>query len=405
MINYFAQDERPTPINSAAARILLSLFTLWTLVMYEWAVFPLWPSPIGDMLSVFRHPAIFVHVEWIAAVCGLLVLSVLVGYRVRLTAWGAAVLLTYLGSVRHVYQPSHTSRILTTAALLFILIAVFAQEDKITVDQIRRTREWELNSLTSHLETATGQYRHRALKWGLVVIGFFYFQAGFTKLVFGKPIEWVQPASLGRYILFRLNGDGTRFLGEFMLEYPLLLTTGAVMTILIEVGFLLAVVLKRRVWPFFLGVVGMHISIMFSVGPIFVDQLILLGVFAPWDSILEKFQSEERLVIVYDRHCFFCARSLHLFKFLDVSGNVTYYNQHNVPDEYDDGKTNFENAMYAFRGSSSYRGYYAFKHLFRQIGFHPVSAIMSLPGVKHVGERVYRHVADNRSRYFVCSVQ
>jgi hypothetical protein len=28
---------------------------------------------------------------------------------------------------------------------------------------------------------------------------------------------------------------------------------------------------------------------------------------------------------------------------------------------------------------------------------------MALPGVRHVGERVYADVAANRSRYFVCS--
>lgn len=404
MINYFAWDKRSTPVNSAAARILLCLWTLWILVMFEWGGYPLWPSPLYDLLPVFRHPAIFPHIEWIAAVCGLLVLSVLIGYRIPFTAWGAAVLLTYLGTVREAYQISHSSGLLMTAALLFVLIAVFNREDKINVDQIRRTRGRELISLTSHLETDTGQHRHRALKWGLVVIGFFYFHTGFKKLT-SSPIEWIQPASLGRFILFGMDGDGTQFLGEFMLEYPVLLLIGAIMTILLEVGFLLAIVLKKKVWPFFFGIIGMHISIMFSVGPVFIDQLILLGIFIPWDMILEKVQPTEKLVIVYDKHCFFCARSLHLFKFLDVVDSVTYYNQNTVPDKYNNEKTDFRNAMYAFRGGSSYRGYYAFKCLFQQVGFYPLSGIMSLPGVKHVGERVYQHIADNRSRYFVCSVQ
>lgn len=372
--------------------------------MYEWAIYPLWPSPLVEFLPIFRSPIIFAHIEWIAVVCGLLVLSVLVGYRVPLTAWGTAVLLAYLGSVRHAYEISHTSRILMNIALFFILIAIFNQEDKITVDQLRRTRGWKLNSLTSHLETENGPYRHRVLKWGLIIVGFFYFQAGYTK-VFQQPIEWVQPASLGRYILFRLNGDGTRFLGEFMLEYPILLTIGAVMTIFFELGFLLAVVLKKRVWPFFLGVVGMHIAIAFAVGPIFVDQLILLGVFAPWDSILGKVQPKEKLVIVYDRHCFFCARSLHIFKYLDVERNIEFYNQHNVPGKYNNGESDFENAMYGFREGESHRGYYAFKCLFTQVGLYPFSVMMSLPVVTHIGERVYAHIAENRSRYFVCSVQ
>jgi predicted DCC family thiol-disulfide oxidoreductase YuxK len=404
MINYFSEDNRETPINSAAARILLCTWTIWVLVMYEWTVYPHWPSPLYDLMPVLRHPAIISHIGWIVAICGCLVLSVLIGYRVSFAAWGAAVLLTYLGVVRTAYQISHTSKILMTVAILFVIIAVFDQEDKITIDQIRRTRHRELTSLTSHLETDIGQHRHRALKWGLVVFGFFYFHSGIKKLI-NSPIEWLQPASLGRYILFRLNGDGTRFLGEFMLEHPILLFIGALATILLQIGFLMAILLGTRVWPFFLIIVGMHTTIMFSVGPIFIDHLILLSIFVPWDTILQKAQPTENTVIVYDKHCFFCARSLHVFRFLDVSGNTSYYNQNNVPSEYESDEFHFEDAMYAFQDNSPQEGYYAFKCLFEQVGLYPVSIMMSLPGVSHIGEHIYRYIADNRSRYFVCSVR
>lgn len=401
--NYFVDDTQSTPVNTAAARILLCSFILWKLVRYEWVEYPQWPDPIQNILPLFRHPLIFVHVEWIALLCGLLVASVLIGYRIQATAWMSAVLLTYLGTVRHSFQHSHTSRILFTAAIILLLFAVFSDEHYLSVDQIRRTRYWELESLTNHLETKSGRFQHRAMKWALVVIGFFYFHTGFSKIVFGNPIAWIQPANLGRYILFRSNYGSTQFIGEFLLQYPILLSVGAVVTIALEIGFLLAVVFKRPLWPFFTGVVGMHIAIMFSVGPVFTDQILLLALFLPWEKGLMYLQRTDELVIVYDRHCFFCARSLHLFKYLDGSDLISYYNQYNVPEKWDGA--NFEEAMYAFRDGESYRGYYAFAELLQQLGIRPVYFMMGLPVVRNVGEAVYQYIAKNRSRYFVCSTE
>ncbi|WP_424014952.1 DCC1-like thiol-disulfide oxidoreductase family protein [Halorubrum xinjiangense] len=405
MINYFADDERSTPINAAIARVIVCLFIIWKLFKYQWSTYPLWPAPMYDVLPIFRHRLLFSYIEWVVLFCAVLVLCVLVGYRLQVTAWASAVVITYLGTVRYAFQISHTSGILFTTALFLILFTIFEDEQKISIDQLRKTRTWELDSLTSHLETRTGNFRHRGLRWSLVVIGFFYFQAGFSKIVHGDPIAWIQPASLGRYILYRMGDESGRFVGEFLLQYPSLLTVAATLTILLEVTFLLAIVLKKPVWPFFIGVIGMHIAIMYSVGPDFTDQMMLLTVFIPWDTILKKIQTTEELVIVYDRHCFFCARSLHLFRYLDISGTVTYHNQYTVPETLEDEDLDFEEAMYAFQGQQSYRGYHAFRTLFRQFGIYPIAIVMTLPVVVYVGERVYQHIADNRSRYFVCSAE
>lgn len=405
MINYFKNDRRTTPINVAIARATVSLFVIWKMFNYNWRVYPLWPSPLDNILPVFRREIIFMHIELLALLCGIMAFCVLIGYRLEFSVWVTAVLLTYLGSVRKTLQISHGSEILFTAALILVIFAIFGNEDKITVDQLRRTRRWELGSLTTHLETSTESFRHRGLKWSLVVIGFFYFQTGFSKLVFGDPIAWIHSSSLGRYLLYRMGDGPSRFFSEFMLQYPSLLTLTAVVTLVLEVGFLLAIVFKKPVWPFFIGVIGMHIAIKFSLGPDFTDQVFLLAIFFPWDYVIKYMQNSEELVIVYDEHCFFCARSLHLFKYFDVNSVVTYYNQYDVPEHFETENTDFETAMYAFREGESFRGYRAFRELFRQLGFVPVAYCMSIPGVIHVGERAYRYIAENRSRYFVCSTE
>jgi predicted DCC family thiol-disulfide oxidoreductase YuxK len=404
MVNYFDGDTRPTPVNLAVARAIIVGLILWKIIRYKWRALPTWPTPLRDILPIFRHPIVFQHIDLIAIICAGLLFAVLVGYRLRATALVSAVLVTYLGTVRHAYQISHTSRILFNMALVLVLFAVFAEEDKLTLDQLRRTRTKSMDTLAEHLEGENGQYRHRALKWSLVLIGLFYFQGGYSKLVLGNPFEWVQPWSLGRFIAFRTDGP-TYFLSDFLLSYPSLLTAGAVGTLLLEVGFIFAIVLGKRIWPFLIGLAGMHFVIAFSVGPIFTDQLPFLALFLPWDRALGHLQRSDDVVVVYDRDCLFCMRSLHLLRYLDINGTVAYYNQYTVPDRWDRADADFEDAMYAFRGDAVFRGYDAFRELFRQFWvLHPAAGVMSLPGMQHVGDRIYRYIAENRSRHFTCSI-
>jgi predicted DCC family thiol-disulfide oxidoreductase YuxK/uncharacterized membrane protein YphA (DoxX/SURF4 family) len=404
VLNYVARPSRSTPFNLAAARVVLVTATLWKLVRYDWGALPTWPAPLRDILPVFRHPFVFSHVQLVALACGLCLLAVLVGYRLRATAWAGAILLTYLGAVRHAYQTSHTSRILFNAALVLLLFALFAEEDRLSVDQLRRTRDATLASLRDHLELDLGEFPHRALRWTLVVVGVFYFQAGYGKLV-GDPVSWVQPWNLGRYVAFRA-GDQGYYLAEFMLAHPPVLVAGAVGTIFLEVGLLVAVVLGFRLWAFLAGLVGMHAVIAVSVGPVFADQLPFLALLLPWDSLQRRLQRREELVVVYDRHCLFCARTLHPFRYLDVAGSVSYYSQETVPDRYDRDDAAFDSAMYAFRDGDASRGYAAFRQLFAHLGItRPVGAAMALPGVRRVGRVVYGHVARNRSRHFACGTR
>ena len=286
MINYFAEDVRSTPLNLAVARVLLGGLMLWKLLRYDWGALRTWPAPIRDFLPVFRSGVVFAHVEVVVAACGLALLGVVFGYHLRVTAWVSALLLTYLGAVRHAFQLSHTSRILFNAALLLLLFGLFADEDEFRIGSLAALRSAVADEAWRP-RTAGRSYRHRALKWALVVVGFFYFQAGVSKFLLGDPIAWVQPWNLGRYIAFRADGP-TYVLADFFLEHPPLLFVGALGTVLLELGFLSAIVLGRTLWPFFVGLVGMHAVIAVTVGPVFADQLPFLAIFLPWDSAIER---------------------------------------------------------------------------------------------------------------------
>ena len=410
MLNYYSNPTRFTPLNIGIARVLLGLFLIYKLIRYEWAKIPEWPHPLVPVVPAFQHRLSLEYLPVLAFVALVALVGFIIGYRVRVSAFLSAALVTVLATIRYTYNPSHTSELLYTGVLLLLLYAVFAEEDLLTIDELRRTGTRPLNELTNHLETATatkGPYSHSPLRWGLVVVALLYFQAGFSKLVYGAPIEWIQSESLSRYILYESMEVGRLPVGEFLLQFPVLVTVLALTTIALEVGFLPAVVAGWRLEPFLIGLLGMHTGIMYAVGPIFLDQMFILLLFIPWDRVYAALKPNRSLEIVYDEHCFFCARSLYLFKFLDTNNSISFYSQYTLPPRLvnrDD--TDFDTAMYAFRNGTVYRGYDGFVELFRQFpGTLPIILAMKLPGIKNIGYQVYEYIGANRSRHFTCAIE
>lgn len=410
MLNYYSKPARSTPLNIAIARVLLGLFLIYKLIQNEWTEIPEWPRPLGPIVPMFQHELILDHLSLLALVGFIALVGFVIGYRLRGSAFLSAGVITVLATVRYAYNYSHSSELLYSGVLLLLLYAVFAEEDLLTIDELRRTGTYSLNELTTHLETATttkGPYAHSPLRWGLVVVALLYFQAGFAKLVYGSPVEWIQPQSLSRYILYGSMEAGRLPVGEVLLQFPVLLSVLAIATIILEVGFLLAVLAGWRLEPFFIGLFGMHIGIMYALGPLFLDQMFILLLFIPWDHVYATLKPDRSLEIVYDEHCFFCARSLYLFKILDTNDSIKFYSQYTLPDRLagrDD--TDFDTAMYAFRNGATYRGYDGFVELFRQFpGTLPIISAMKLPGIKSIGYQVYEYIGANRSRHFTCAVE
>jgi len=113
------------------------------------------------------------------------------------------------------------------------------------------------------------------------------------------------------------------------------------------------------------------------------------------------------LDLVYKEHCYFCTRSLYLFKYFDFNDTIRFYSQTDAPEKYagrDD--VDFEAAMYGFKDGTSYEGYDAFRVLLSHFGvFRPLSFTMEIPPITILGRRIYLYIAANRNRYFTCNVE
>jgi predicted DCC family thiol-disulfide oxidoreductase YuxK len=435
-VNYFRSRERASPVNLAVARVLLGGYLLWKVVWYDprlWTDLPF--VGFAGYVPAIPPAPVLVAEKWLLVAA---LVAVVVGYRTRWTALAAALLVVHLASVRYTVNTSGGTTALFFAAYILVFIALYDRLDDLSVDALRRTGERPIEALRAHLkrdrdrdgarpsDAADGAtadaveatadddpdaiprtFPTTPLLYGQLMLAVVYFGAGVAKLIKGGP-GWFASDNLARTILVRNELYAMPVdLGYWVVQYPTLVTLLAVATVALEVGLLIALVARWPVWPVIVGLLGMHLSIMPIMGMFFFDPFLLFALFVPWDRVLGVLARRDTLDVVFDEHCYFCARSLYPFAHLDVENRVRFFSQSDLPARYATrSDADFGAAMYAFRDGdpTAHEGYDAFRELTRQLGLWPVWFVMGLPVVSHVGKPVYRYVARNRSTYFVCSL-
>lgn len=407
-VNYFRDVKRGSPMNLAVARFLIGGYVIWKTVWYDWQLVVQTPFTLaGEPYTTLVPPAasLLLPVEkW--ALIGTMVLFI-VGYRPLFSSFLGALLLGHLGAIRFTLDPSGATTSLFIAVWFLVFFGLFHEEQPMTVGSAGDDIE-SLSAANRFLRSSRESFSMQSLRWSLLSIALVYFGAGFLKVVQGPLTEWATVENLSRTIvMMNAKNEVVSGIGPHLVEYPLIVFLAAIGTILLELGFVLAVLLGISITPFVLGLLLMQAVIGLSMGPFFFDIYPFFLVFFAWDKAIRAMQSDRQLTIVYDEHCLFCARSLLPFKMLDIRGTITFYSQYDAPDRYRGRESvDFESAMYAFDGQQEYRGYFAFRELFDQFGlFSWLVWAMRLDPVAMLGERLYEFIATNRTRYVTCSVE
>jgi predicted DCC family thiol-disulfide oxidoreductase YuxK len=406
-VNYFDDDGRSSPLNLAAGRFLLGFWLVWKTVWYDWA--GVLDVPFRAMANPRYEWAIPTATPWLLTVekwllVGL-VLLVVVGYRLRATGVASSFLLAHLATVRSTLVNTGEVDSLFIGSALLLFFALYPDDDALSVDGLRAVRTRSLDSLVDFLQSEDDRrYRMPALKYALLTLALLFFSTGASKVVDGGGLGFVAPDNLARLVLVRSYVYPWHDAQLAVVEYPLLGVLGGVGTLVLELGFLAAILAGLSVTPFVLGLVAFTLSNVVLLGIFFVDNLFFLALFAAFDRAYARLAVDRDLDLVFDEHCLFCARSLYPVKLLDVTDSVTFYTQYDAPDEYAARPgVDFERAMFVFDGDDTYEGYDAFRELLGQNRlFHPLAWLMARRPVRSVGRRVYRYVADNRSRHFAC---
>lgn len=115
-----------------------------------------------------------------------------------------------------------------------------------------------------------------------------------------------------------------------------------------------------------------------------------------------------RDTLYYDGACGMCRRSTRFLRAIDWLGRLAFQDMTGVPDA--ELPVDRDEAMRGIpmltRTGRALVGYPAMRRALLQtpLGVLP-ALVMYLPGVSHVGRRVYRRVAENRARALVCEAR
>jgi len=408
-LNYYAQKERSSSINLAVGRIILGITALWKMMSYDWNLLQEWPLFLfKNHLHKFYLP-FDNYLSYIFILKWLLVISLIcfiLGHKVALTSFTSAVLIAHITSF-HFVVTNHRTLLLVVYLLLFF--GIFRETEHLTIDFIRKIGKKSLKELNNYLKSkSVCLYQMDILKWSLVTIALTYFFAGYCKIIYGPLLEWATSNNLSRTIHFaaltHLNGIPP--VGQFIINHPSIGFISAWLTIILEVGFLVMVVLKRSISLFIIGIFGMQILIFLAQGLFFFDLIMLYGLFIPWDRLFKKFTSKTKIEVVWDGKCHFCARSLIIFKLLDIRSNIYFYSQSDLPERIGKFKNmDFSNYMYVFKDGKTFEGYKAFRELINHFKiFFLIVFVMKMPYIEKIGSHIYNYVSNQRGNIFRCRI-
>lgn len=119
----------------------------------------------------------------------------------------------------------------------------------------------------------------------MILIGLVYFFPGFWKFAF-SGMEWIFSDNLQLKLHSKwldLNGWTPLFRID---RYPFLYQTGALATVIIELGFIVALFFKRARWIFAIAAFGFHVSVYYFMKIPFFSTMVLYVVFINWKAVV-----------------------------------------------------------------------------------------------------------------------
>lgn len=268
-VNYFDDATRSTPLNVAVARIVLSVYVLWRSTAIDVRAILEWPVAVYPFTTYLYPPAGF---EWVLIVeKWLLVLfatSLLLGYRTRLHSFLVGLLFAHLTGAIMMFNRSGETQQLAIASLLILLFGLYAEQDEISVDGFRRTRNCSLHELNETLEgSVRNSFRMDGLKYMLLTLGILYAGSAWAKIDVVGLVTWTDPDSLARHIrYYRDLFQGAPPLADLLIDSPELLAVSTWGTLALEFGLLATILAGITITPVILSLLGMHTGIVHPSG-------------------------------------------------------------------------------------------------------------------------------------------
>lgn len=297
-VNYFASPRPQSAFNISFARVLIGLYSIWKLLSYDIDDLQNWPIILFDRhqngLLLFSEGYLqyLLLEQWVLVIAlGLFVL----GWRLGLTAFLSALLLAHLTALH--YVPSNAATTFLPAVYSLILFGLFRENETRSLYKLTRVMSRIKGALGGLSEPGREQsVDMSSLKWIQLLFALTYFFTGFSKLANAGP-QW---ASAENFALI-LNAEAIMNLNELPAASQFLISSSGLSSILawatlvLECGFVIALLLRAPLTPFFIGLAGMHVAIAATMGILFFDQFVFFALFVSWDSLYSQRRRNQRI--------------------------------------------------------------------------------------------------------------
>jgi hypothetical protein len=330
-INYFRCSTRRTCLNLSLARFFICCLGAWKLGSSPYAGLATFPEQCFEenfhaMLAWLRPAAAgWIQAEQAIGVACLILCAF--GVARRFTAFGAALILSHLEGVALAVCSDKTASLVS---YFLIFYGMFSAVDTITWDALRKRCKCPQAELSADLAGAAtpGGVRLEALAWFLVTMAAIYFLTGFGKWrAAGWGTAWGTAENMRLALLNNAVGRTIPLppLGEFLCSHELLLALAGRGTLILEFGFLVAVLAGLPITPFVVGLIGMHVGILYSMEVNYLRDMGMLHLaFLAWDSSVERLQRRHNLVVFHGDCRPRCLSWLLLAKHADVTGGLRF---------------------------------------------------------------------------------
>ena len=390
--NYVRDPTALSPLNMTISRVLLVTYLLWVLFSNSWNRIHRYPliadRPNAYALQPLIPEVVLAYVHYLVWVTAIVLVLVAAGVYLRYTAFVASALICYFGLIRFQVSGTWSTHMFFAASLLLLFFALYDEEDRCSIDGLRAVRRSETESVTRHLQTPlTPRYRATPLTLFLVCLGFLYFGSGLAKMTVGGP-GWISATNLGRHMYRPVEPGYAPEIRDLVLQFDVLLFVMAAMTIVVEIGFLVSIVIDRFFPMFIVLLIGFHVGIALLMGPVFLYTVVFLALFVNWERIIARVQPETSIDVVYDLDSVH-ESILYFVKYIDVSETVWFYPQENAPMKLTDRNVVDEATIVLVRGDVTYIGYEAYVQLLRHIRVLTLlSFLLRVPPVATIGRRI-----------------
>lgn len=395
--NYVKNPYTVSPINLALARLIISTYLVWKILSTRWnrVNFSPWPwvSRTDQGAIEILLPNILmsnvVYIQWFAVVT-LLLFGI--GLWLKYTAYLSSLLVAYLGLIHATVDASWSTHMYFSSSILLMLFALYAEEDKISLNQLANLSKDNINSINDSLRSPlTPRYQSNPLKMFLLALGILYFGGAAGKINNGV-FAWVSPTNQMR--ILHSHGRTGYFpeLREIVLQFDFLLAMGGIIYITCQLGFIISIITDKFFNIFIISWIMIHVMTALVMGPIFIYTVVFLCLFIDWEKIISHLQSNPDISVYYDKECFFTIKYIYMFKYFDVNSAVEYYPLTDLPEKITlDTGASINQTIYLTRSDKYYCGYDAYCEILRFTKvLYLLYLILKLPMVKRVIKKIHQ---------------